>query len=142
LRLAAYCSIAPRGDIEGAGGICALLFLAVVGSRMCAGSRGRGVGRVRIALVGVRGLLGGLLGRILAVAVVGSRHGELGRATLQQRVSVARENCGRAMQRRQHQERGRNVVVVRKVRKVTDICAVCGLEAERNQDGREGLLEG
>jgi hypothetical protein len=41
-------------------------------------------------------LFGGLLRRKLAVAFVGSGHGELGRATLLQRVSVTRLKAGNA----------------------------------------------
>jgi hypothetical protein len=87
LHLTTDGGVAPYAHIEGARSICSLLFLAMV-RVMRARSRRRGGGRVRITLVGVRGLslLGGLLGRILAVAVVGSGHGEVGGA--QQRVRV------------------------------------------------------
>lgn len=85
LQLTTYGGIGPRGNLERAGGICALLLLAVIGTVMCAGSRRGGVGLVRVALVGIRGLLfARLLGRVLAVAVVRSGHGELGRMTLLQ----------------------------------------------------------
>ncbi len=95
LHLSAYGGVATRSDIEGAGGICSLLFLAMIGAML------RGCGGVGITLVGVRRLLAGLLGRILAVAVLGGRHGELGRATLQQREFVMRRCAGDAASARE-----------------------------------------
>lgn len=82
LQLPAESGIATRTDIKSTGGVCSLLFLAMLWGVL------GGCGGVRITLVGVWRLLARLLEGVLAVAIVGARHGELGRATRQQREFV------------------------------------------------------